>query len=158
MRITTEAVIVAVTGGTPRVLTVSSGERPALPSGPLAEHDKLERSVRRWVQELTTLEVGWVEQLYTFGDPDRIRGDRELSIAYLALTDEVSPSPAAAWVDWYAFFPWEDRRQGDTETLTSIRQRLSRWAGTDHERRERVGIAFGMGASAWDPVQGSRSV
>ena len=153
MRISLEAVIVAVTGGTPRVLTVTTGARPGLPSGPLAEDDKLERSVRRWVREQTNLDVGWVEQLYTFGDPDRIPGDRELSIAYLALTDEMLPSSGAAWVDWYSFFPWEDRRSGAPASLPWIVGRLNEWAGRDAERAERVQIAFGVSPSNWDPVR-----
>lgn len=153
MRISLEAVIVAVTGGNPRILTVTTGERPALPSGPLLEDAKLERSVRRWVREQTNLDVGWVEQLYTFGDPERQTDDRELSIAYLALADEVIPSGDAAWLDWYSFFPWEDRRHGESETLAGIRTRMAAWADEDAGRQERIEIAFGMGAMAWDPVR-----
>lgn len=153
MRISLEAVIVAVTGGSPRILTVTTGERPALPSGPLLEDAKLEESVRRWVREQTNLDVGWVEQLYTFGDPGRRRGDRELSIAYLALADETVPSGAAAWLDWYSFFPWEDQRRGESGALAAIRRRMARWAGGESGRLERVEIAFGMGAMAWDPVR-----
>lgn len=153
MRISLEAVIVAVTGGSPRILTVTTGERPALPSGPLLEDEKLERSVRRWVREQTNLDVGWVEQLYTFGDPGRKPGERELSVAYLALTNEEVPSVGAAWHDWYSLFPWEDRRGGEDAALAAIRGQIASWASEDPTRQERVEIAFGLGAMAWDPVR-----
>src|SRR5262249_47205045 len=71
------AVIVAVTHEVPRILTVmrrtESGLEEALPFGPLEpETDRtLDRGLRRWVREQTGLEVGYVEQLYTFGDRNR---------------------------------------------------------------------------------------
>lgn len=153
MRISLEAVIVAVSGGNPLVLMVTTGDHPALPSGPLAEDAKLERSVRRWVLEQTELDVGWVEQLYTFGDPDRSAADRELSIAYLALADQVPISGDAAWMNWYAFFPWEDHRAGEPRELESIRARMASWASEDSERAERTSIAFGLDQAHWDPVR-----
>src|ERR1700722_15138403 len=89
------AVIVAVIGDAPQVLTVADGREDlrALPFGALdpQAHPTLERGLRGWVSELTGLKLGYVEQLYTFGDrgrdpasetPDR----RLLSITYLALT------------------------------------------------------------------------
>ncbi|HYG63056.1 MAG TPA: NAD regulator, partial [Thermoanaerobaculia bacterium] len=71
------AVIVAVTEEVPRILTVrtpgptpETPEEDALPFGPLEpETDRtLDRALRRWVHEQTGLELGYVEQLYTFGD------------------------------------------------------------------------------------------
>ena len=65
---------------------------PALPFGPLdpAGHRTLELGLRDWVREQTGLELGYAEQLYTFGDRhrdprERAGGPRVLSIAYLAL-------------------------------------------------------------------------
>lgn len=153
MRISLQAVIVAVSAESPRVLMVTTGDRPALPSGPLAENAKLEESVRRWVVEQTELEVGWVEQLYTFGDPDRSSADRELSIAYLALADEVPTSGGSAWMDWYSFFPWEDHRAEQPEELVSIRERLMAWSVGHPDRIDRVSIAFGLEPARWDPVR-----
>jgi hypothetical protein len=76
------AVIVAVTAEVPRILTVprSRGEEnpeDALPFGPLEpETDRtLDLGLRRWVHERTGLDLGYVEQLYTFGD--RYRDPRE---------------------------------------------------------------------------------
>src|SRR6266516_2365543 len=63
------AVIVTVSGDTPRILTV----RDALPYGPLdPERDRtLGLGLRRWVREQTGLELDYIEQLYTFGDRGR---------------------------------------------------------------------------------------
>src|ERR1700726_1900108 len=90
------AAIIAASETEPRVLTVrfgASGISPAeaLPSGPLeAEHRTLEIGLRAWVERQTSQRLGYVEQLYTFGDRDRVAGDDSrvlpaLTVAYLAL-------------------------------------------------------------------------
>src|SRR5262252_2287584 len=69
------AVIVTATIAEPRVLTVRLGDDPveALPSGPLeVEHRTLEVGLRAWVERQTSQNLGYVEQLYTFGDRDRV--------------------------------------------------------------------------------------
>ena len=166
------AVIVAVTHEVPRILTVmrrtSSGLEEALPFGPLEpETDRtLDRGLRRWVREQTGLEVGYVEQLYTFGDRNRDPreahgGPRVVSVAYLALVheSEVSGSQQARWRGWYEFFPWEDWRQGRPAVLDErIAPALERWAAQPAgpaevlrgERRQRADIAFGLGGARWD--------
>src|SRR5215831_706482 len=93
------AVIVAATVDEPRVLTVRIGHEPieALPSGPLEiEHRTLEVGLRAWVERQTSQRLGYVEQLYTFGDRDRIEtGDavpgRALTVAYHAIVREARP-------------------------------------------------------------------
>src|SRR5947209_15276673 len=65
------AAIVTATIDEPRVLTVRIGREPieALPSGPLeVEHRTLEVGLRAWVERQTSQRLGYVEQLYTFGD------------------------------------------------------------------------------------------
>jgi len=162
------AVIAAVTAEAPRILTVhgpaSRGE-DALPFGPLdpATDRTLDRGLRRWVREQTGLEVGYVEQLYTFGDRFRdpreaAGGPRLVSVAYLALTRERAVAGAGArWRGWYEFFPWEDWRAGRPEVIDQgIAPALARWARAApsalarEERQERADIAFGLGGVAWD--------
>jgi hypothetical protein len=163
------AVIVAVIGDAPQVLTVAAAvsDLRALPLGaldPLA-HPTLERGLRGWVTELTGLKLGYVEQLYTFGDrgrdPAMETPDRRLvSISYLALTSAaalVGPGNAG-WSNWYSFFPWEDWREGRPNMIKAeILPLLERWiadAGDSVERdhrRDRVTMAFGAGRVSWDP-------
>ncbi|KMO26950.1 membrane protein, partial [Methylobacterium variabile] len=93
------AVIVAATLDEPRVLTVPVPGQPAgraegLPAGPLEPaHPTLERGLRAWVERQTGQSLGYVEQLYTFGDRNRRpAGQHALSVAYLALAREARPA------------------------------------------------------------------
>jgi hypothetical protein len=176
------AAIMAVTEEAPRILTVRSEAMPptdhpealgkwadshyGLPSGPFeaATHRTLELGLRRWVEEQTGLNLGYVEQLYTFADRHRdprelAGGPRIVTIGYLALVREAEPhgAGAAEWRNCYEFFPWEDWRDGVPSSLDRvILPRLQRWidAGNSPEtrgrRRERVTINFGQGDAAWD--------
>jgi len=162
------AVIVAASVHEPRVLTVRGGPDDdvvqALPSGPLeAEHRTLEIGLRSWVERQTSQHLGYVEQLYTFGDRDRVAGDEALAlpalvVAYLALVREAGPAGAAAaeWQSWYRYFPWEDWRDGKPPLLGPIEARLASWveaAGGEPERRlreERLGLAFGRHGASWN--------
>ncbi len=160
---TLDAVIVAVSQGRPRLLVVDEpGQLPALPSGPLdVERDAtLELGLRRWVRSRTGLEVGYVEQLYTFGDRDR-RPDagpqRQVSVGYLALVEETEPPLDARWIDVYALLPWEDQRDAEpSPEEAAIRAALASWvaAGPDadvrRERAERVAVNFGP---PWDGIR-----
>jgi len=155
-----DAVIVAVTDDQPRILTVAAADgQSAIPSGPLdlTFDETLELGLRRWVKSQTGIDLGYVEQLYTFGDRDRRRaesGERVLSVAYLALVREAQPSPGAAWLDWYALFPWEDHRTDPRPALVDeLRTALESWAGHDERRRARTEITFGGGEVPWDPIR-----
>ena len=154
-----DAVIMAVTDGAPRVLVVDAAEpanEPAFPSGALdLDHDAtLELALRRCIREQTGLEVGYAEQLYTFGDRHRRRddyGSRSISIAYLALVQESPPTPGASWRNVYDLFPWEDHRQGMPSALgAEIEPALAEWTKGDEERANRVQLAFG---SPWDGIR-----
>ena len=122
------AVIVAATTDEPRVLTLRVGQEPpqALPSGPLeVEHRTLEVGLRAWVERQTGQKLGYVEQLYTFGDRDRVedvRAGRALTVAYLALVREARPggTAEAVWQNWYRYFPWEDWRAGKPPALLPL--------------------------------------
>lgn len=157
-----EAVIIAVTEEAPRVLSVSGeGGHPALPSGPLdpAHHPTIERGLREWVEQQTGFPLGYVEQLYTFGDRERDPRERELgarvvSTAYLALVREqpLRPELSARWSDWYAFLPWEDWRCGRPALIDrDLKRQLYAWAGREKRRRERADLVFGFDGAPWDP-------
>jgi len=166
------AVIVAVTDEEPRLLAVHRTDDPAaaselaLPSGPLdPEQDRtLELALSAWVRGQTGVELGYVEQLYTFGnrfrDPrERSGGPRGIAIAYLALVREapIDRPSEAIWMNWYDFLPWEDWRDGRPGVLErEIAPALDRWVhlGADRaalaQRRERADICFGLGGAPWN--------
>ncbi|HEX9799046.1 MAG TPA: NUDIX domain-containing protein [Thermoanaerobaculia bacterium] len=163
------AVIAAVTDEAPRVLVARRGRAAEawLPSGPLdaASDRTLELAVRHWAREETGVELGYVEQLYTFGnryrDPrERSGGPRSVSITYLALVREtpLDAGSAAEWRGWYEYLPWEDWRRGRPVLLAgTIVPALERWSrgGADRaaaaRRRERAEIGFGLRGAPWDP-------
>ena len=180
------AVIVAVTEETPRILTVKRAEHSlagelrhtgkdslrtespdAIPFGPFdpSSDRTLELGLRRWVREQTGLELGYVEQLYTFGDryrdPSECEGGpRVVSVAYLALVREGKPSGTAGadWKDWYLFFPWEDWRAGKPEVIGKyMTPALDHWIHAApnprirRERQERSDINFGLRGAPWVP-------
>jgi hypothetical protein len=121
------------------------------------------------VTDQTELKLGYVEQLYTFGDRGRHAmpgdtGPHVLSVGYLALARATEESAAAldragaVWRRWYDFFPWEDWREGRPAILDqTILPALARWAAEEtarssarpFERSERTGLAFGT-EGAWD--------
>jgi hypothetical protein len=150
VRVGLNAVIAAVTDEVPRLLTVGD----ALPFGPLdpGADRTLELGLRRWVREQTGLELGYVEQLYTFGDRDRVEADRLLSIAYLALVrEEGPPRKGAAWRDWYRLLPWEDWRDGKPDVIDRlIAPAVAVWAGSEAARQDRTEVTFGMAGAPWD--------
>jgi len=69
------AAIVAIEDNEPLILTASgSGDKlTGLPFGPFdaLAHRTFEIGLRAWVEEQTGLRLGYVEQLYTFGDRGR---------------------------------------------------------------------------------------
>jgi len=156
LAVSLDAVVLAVTDDTPRVLvTEEPGARAALPSGPLdVDHDEtLERGLRRYVREQTGLELEYVEQLYTFGDRDRAPDAarmRRLSVGYLALVHETAGAAGTRWADVHEFLPWEDHREGRPEVVDELQARVTAWAGDDRRRRQRVAITFGP---PWDGIR-----
>ena len=156
------AAIVAVRGDAPLFLAARgpAGAPAALPSGPFnpVEHRTFEIGLRAWVAEQTGAPLGYVEQLYTFGDRGRHAraGDRDphvVSVGYLALT-RVSAEPAeaqAGFRPWYEFFPWEDWRAGRPAIIEAdILPRLSRWAHGERALTDRVRLLFGLEGARFD--------
>ncbi|HTW84891.1 MAG TPA: hypothetical protein VMD91_12530 [Candidatus Sulfotelmatobacter sp.] len=157
-----DAVIVSVHDESPRVLTLAGDAAPSLPSGPFdpARDRTLELAARRLIDEQTALRVGYLEQLYTFGDRNRdprevAGGPRLVSVGYLALAGEraAEETAAVAWRDWYAFFPWEDDRAGRAPVLVErvlpfVARRLA--GRRDPGLTQRARIAFGLEGAAWN--------
>jgi len=168
------AAIVAVAENEPVVLIIRgeadvAGATDGLPFGPFSplQHRTFEIGLRAWVRQQTGLDLGYAEQLYTFGDRGRHAepgdiGPHIVSIGYLALT-QVRPSielQHGAWRSWYHYFPWEDWRKGRPAILESvIEPQLREWAARPQQRtsparpvsrQERVRICFGFDGASWD--------
>lgn len=153
------AAILAVRGNEPHVMAVRQDADnrtviDSLPYGPFSplEHRTLESGLRNWVSEQTGLELGYCEQLYTFGDRGRHAqpGDANphtVSIGYLALTrhpqehaqqydrapepmqNQLNGQSRGTWRSWYDYFPWEDWRNGRPDILADqLVPRLNEWA------------------------------
>jgi hypothetical protein len=143
------AAVVSLVGNDPAILTVRGREsapfQRALPSGPFAplRHRTLELGLRGFVEDQTGFSLGYIEQLYTFGDRGRhatapSSAPHFMSIGYLALTRSDEPAteePSAGdltsqtgavtdapwgWQGWYSFFPWEDWRAGRPRILDAV--------------------------------------
>lgn len=166
--------VVAVSDRSPRILCVpvnrASGSADSLPHGAFdpTRHRTFETGLRQSVESRAALKLGYVEQLYTFGDRGRHRvdgGERvyPVSVGYLALAriDPDSAGPlqktGARWRDWYELFPWEDWRNGRPALLNeAILPRLRVWSNdTDNSdlamhRQSRLRLAFGIDDFPWD--------
>jgi hypothetical protein len=167
------AAIVAVEDGEPAILVAGDGgsgeARAGLPFGPFdpVAHRTFEIGLRAWVEAQTGLRVGYVEQLYTFGDRGRHAAPVDIaphvvSIGYLALTRIPESAAAlrkagAGFEPWYRFFPWEDWREKRPAILEEIIRHLSEWTAPPHGElgralgwKERLRLCFGVGGSPWD--------
>lgn len=83
-----------------KVLLVQRGEEPyrgwwALPGGFVRMDETLEQAAARELDEESGLRDVYLEQLYTFGQPDRDPRDRVISVAYMALVNMEGRLPEA---------------------------------------------------------------
>lgn len=165
------AVTMAVRNGEAVVLTVRPHDAatdrattlPGLPFGPFDPegHRTFEIALRAFVTEQTGFDLGYVEQLYTFGDKGRdapraevgAGAARVVSIGYLALTPAAVETDGldTAWAPWSRFFPWEDWRQGRPALIDeAIAPALRRWSGHDDSRLARARLLFALDGAGWN--------
>ena len=116
------------------------------------------------MKEQTYLDLGYAEQLYTFGDRGRHlvargEGPRLVSVGYLALTRQsgTSKAPDTLWRNWYRYFPWEDWRKEEPAVIADViapaLRSFVRAASDQHtaeRRRERMRLCFGLDGLGWD--------
>ena len=174
VEISLNAAVLSIDHDAPCFLTVprrdDAKKTIALPTGPFvpSEHMTLDNGLRARVLEQTGVELGYLEQLYTFGDEPvpNLPGHADkhiIALGYMALT-RAKPDDAAEgrhWLGAYDFLPWEDWRNGKPEILAEqIEPQLRDGVATGPfqtnageprgERLERLRIAFGLDGAAWD--------
>ena len=167
------AVVVAVREGELLALTVrpSEARHAGLPFGPFDPrgHRTFELAMREFVTAQTGFRLGYVEQLYTFGDqgrdapladmgrPDE-QGARVISVGYLAVTPEAeaAQAPDTAWANCGRFFPWEDWREGrpamiDEAIAPALRAWIAAASGEVRESRlSRARLLLALDGAPWN--------
>ena len=109
--VTTDIVIFTIRDGRLKLLLIRRGAEPfkgkwALPGGFVGIDESLEDGARRELQEETGVSDVWLEQLYSFGAPDRDPRERVITVAYYALIPsdrlEIRAATDAEAVGWFA--------------------------------------------------------
>jgi ADP-ribose pyrophosphatase YjhB (NUDIX family) len=114
LAMTVDLVIFTVNDDMLKVMLVKRAENPfadcwAIPGGFLKTSESLEDAALRVLKEKAGVENVYVEQLYTFGDPDRDPRARVITVSYFAL------------------IPWKNLVQPESDKVTDLM-----WAPVDH--------------------------
>ncbi|OIN58112.1 NUDIX hydrolase [Arsenicibacter rosenii] len=105
-----DSIIFGFDGESLKILLVKRGVEEqtwSLMGGWLQPRESLEQAAARILFELTSLTDVYLEQLYTFGDPDRDPISRTISVAYFALVNvadyasKISETYQARWFSLY---------------------------------------------------------
>jgi hypothetical protein len=156
------AVVVAIRESEAVILTIRNDGDSALPFGPFdpAGHRTFELAMRAFVTEQTRFNLGYVEQLYTFGDKGRDApladvgegSARVISVGYLALAPAAVDTHFAGsqWRPWSRYFPWEDWRHGRPRVLGPLEEALRRWGAGDGQRFSRARLLFALDGAPWN--------
>ncbi len=134
--VTVDVVLFAYRDNDLQVLLVRRKKWPyqdcwAIPGGFIALDESLEQSALRELNEETSVGDVYLEQLYTFGEPDRDPRTRVISVAYLALASadqarHVQAGDDAAEVRWWSMADLPPLAFDHDRILRYAQQRL-RW-------------------------------
>ena len=99
--VTTDIVVFTIRQEHLQLLLIRRGNEPykgkwALPGGFLDIEEDLESCAKRELEEETGIKDVYLEQLYTFGKPNRDPRERVISVTYYALTPSCQMEPKAA--------------------------------------------------------------
>ena len=132
--LTTDIVLFTIQQERLKVLLVRRASDPfkgcwALPGGFVQDGESLGDCARRELLEETGVDEAYLEQLYTFGDPDRDPRGRVVTVAYFALVrsdnlilEAATDADAAAW---FPAIELPDLAFDHAEILQVARDRLS---------------------------------
>jgi 8-oxo-dGTP diphosphatase len=129
-----DVALVAAFAGDLSTLLITRDEHPfkgqhALPGGFLRRDEALEEAATRVLRDKANLRGVFLEQLYTFGDPDRDPRTRVLSVVYYALVDEErfrAAAPGGRGVrTGRIVVPWEGETGGPVKVIDDRGRGLS---------------------------------
>jgi len=132
--VTVDIVIFTVRNDALKVLLIKRALQPfqgewALPGGFLTSDESLEQGARRELEEETGVTGVYLEQLYTFGRPDRDPRERVITVAYYALIPsdklELRAASDAEGVSWFGVDELPELAFDHTEILQAAMQRLA---------------------------------
>jgi 8-oxo-dGTP diphosphatase len=151
----TDLVILTVRDGKLQVLLIRRGIAPyrgrwALPGGFVRADEDLEQTARRELAEETGLSSDRIhlEQVATYGAPDRDPRGRVVSVAYLALVPDL-PAPVAGTDAASASWVEADEVLGDTGRLAFDHHRIL----SDGVERARAKLEYSPLAAAFCPPE-----
>ena len=110
MKVTVDTVLFTIQTGVLKVLLVKRRIPPfakqfAIPGGFVHEDEDLDQAALRELREETGVGDVYLEQLYSFGNPDRDPRGRVITVAYFALISadrKLKAGSDAAEADWYS--------------------------------------------------------
>ena len=113
MQVTVDVVIFTIQDGVLKVLLVKRLVEPfigqfAIPGGFVHEDEDLEEAALRELKEETGVADVYLEQLYSFGTPDRDPRGRVITVAYFALISADRTLKAGTDAAEAAWFPMDD--------------------------------------------------
>jgi len=110
IKLSVDAVVFGYEAGAISILLIKRKYEPfkgkwAIPGGFVLNEESLEEAVERELKEETGVEINYLEQLYTFGSPNRDPRSRIVSVAYFGLvspsTFKIFASTDAEEVQWF---------------------------------------------------------
>lgn len=131
--VTTDIVIFTIRQDELKVLLIKRALPPhrnqwALPGGFIKLEESLEEGAKRELQEETGVTGVYLEQLYTFGRPDRDPRERVITVAYLVLIPANEPEIKAATdaedVSWFGLKELPDLAFDHKRILKMAHERL----------------------------------
>lgn len=131
--VTTDIVIFTIRQDELKVLLIKRALPPhknmwALPGGFIKLEESLEEGARRELEEETGVKDVYLEQLYTFGNPDRDPRERVITVAYYALipTEEIDIQAGsdAEGVSWFGMKELPELAFDHKDILNMAHERL----------------------------------
>jgi 8-oxo-dGTP diphosphatase len=133
--ISVDNVIFGFDGGDLKILLVKRGEEPfdgkwALPGEMVFPEEDLSTAAARILKELTGLENVYLEQVQSFGRPDRHPVGRVITVAYFSLVKiddfQLNPANWAKAAKWHSIARLGELAFDHTEIVTACFEKLRR--------------------------------